>query len=200
MILAETTEAAAHFVRQERFDAVFADPSLPNFSRSTFTRIVRSSKLNSKAPLILLAGLPSPKSAEPSSPVDVSVMPKYAVPSELPPLLKSLARKLISDRRKDRRLSFRSGVNCIEGVRRFRAKSLNLGISGMLLETAFEAEIGTVWQLYFQLVPGDPALHAHARVVRREAGNLVGILFQNMGSFEHERLRQFLDLHLPPVR
>jgi PilZ domain len=200
LILAQTMEAAAHRVRDERFDAVFADTSLPNFSRSGFTRLVRLSKLNSRAPIILLAGLPPPANAVPGSSPDVSVMPKYALPSELPPLLKGLAKKLMSDRRKHRRLSFRASVNCIDGIRRFRAKSVNLGISGMLLETALPIELETQLQLYFHLASGEPAIHLLARVVRREVGNQAGVSFQNMGHFERDRLRQFLDLHLPPVR
>jgi PilZ domain len=200
LVIAETPETAARSVREERFDAVFADTSLPNFSRSGFTRIVRSSRLNSGAPLILLAGLPSAKNAAPGSSPEVAVMAKYALPSELAPLLKSLARKLLSDRRKHRRLSFRASVNCVDGIRRFRARSINLGISGMLLEMAVAVETETHLRLYFNLASGEPAMHTPARVVRREIGNLVGVSFQNMEGFEHQRLRQFLDRHLPPVR
>jgi PilZ domain len=198
LILAESLETTARHVREERFDAVFAETSLPNFSRSGFTRLVRLSRLNSRAPIIFLTGLPIAKNAAPSSSPGVTVMAKYALPSELPPLLEDLARKLRSDRRTHRRLSFRSSVNCIAGIRRFRAKSVNLGISGMLLETAMAIELETELQLYFHLAAGEPNVHAHARVVRRDAGNLVGVSFQNMGSFEHQRLRQYLDLHLPP--
>ncbi len=54
----EITEPAARLVRDERFDAVVADTSLPNPSRSGFSRVVRKSKQKNCAPLILLAGPP----------------------------------------------------------------------------------------------------------------------------------------------
>ena len=200
LIIAETTELAVRRVQDERFDGIFADTSLPNFSQSGFTRTVRKSKLNSRAPVILLAGLPSPKAGVRRAYQDVSVMAKYAVPAELPPLLRNLARQLMTDRRKHRRLSLRTSVNCMEGVRRFRATSINLSISGMLIETAFPMGVGSEMQLSFSLASGEPAMRAQARVARMEVGNRVGVSFQNMGNFERERIRQFLDLHLPPVR
>jgi DNA-binding response OmpR family regulator len=197
LILGESSELAARLARDERFDTLFADTGLPNFSRSGFTRIVRKSKMNSRAPLVLLAGLPGAASR---SSQDVLVMAKFAVAAELPPLLRELARKLASDRRKHRRLSFRASVNCVEGSRRFRARSVNLGISGMLLESPLVIETGTELQLYFYLAPGETALHSPARVVRLDAGQQIGVSFQNMGNYERGRLRQFLDLHLPAVR
>lgn len=200
LIPAETAESAPRRVRDERFDAIFADTSLPNFSRSGFTRVVRKSKLNSGALIVLLAGLPAPKGGAPGPSVDVSVMAKYALSSELPPLLKSLAKKLMADRRKHRRLSFRAQVNCIQGVRRFRATSVNLGISGLLLESAFPVELGSELQLFFNLVSGEHVLQTRGQVVRMDVGNRVGVAFQNLGGFERGRLRQFLDLHLPPIR
>ncbi len=198
LVLAESAESAARLARDERFDTIVADTSLPNFSRTGFTRIVRNSKLNSRPPVLLLAGLAA-NAPRPASP-DVRVMAKFAVRAELPPILKEIARKLASDRRKHRRLSFRTSVNCVEGTRRFRARSVNLGISGMLLESSLPVETGTGLHLYFNLAPGETALHAPARVVRLEAANQIGVRFENMGSYERERLRLFLELHLPAVR
>lgn len=198
LILAEAAESVARLARDERFDTIAADTSLPNFSRTGFTRIVRNSKLNSRAPIILLAGLPANAPRPAAS--DVRVMAKFALPAELPPFLKEIARKLASDRRKHRRLSFRTSVNCVEGIRRFRARSVNLGISGMLLESSLPIETGTGLHLYFYLAPGETALHTPGRVVRLDAGNHVGVSFENMGNYERERLKQFLDLHLPAVR
>lgn len=198
LALGESSEMAARLVRDERFDAIFADTSLPNLSRTGFARLVRSSKLNSRTPFILLAGLPAARPRRSS--VDVRVMAKFAVSVELPPLLQDLARKLASDRRKHRRLSFRSNVNCVAGVRRFRARSVNVGISGMLLESSLPLELGTVLRLYFYLAPGETALQSRARVVRLDAGNQIGVSFEDMGEYERKRLRQFLDLHLPTIR
>jgi response regulator RpfG family c-di-GMP phosphodiesterase len=197
LMVGESSEAAARLARDERFDAVFVDAALPNLSRSGFARLVRKSKLNSRAPILMLAGLPAAASR---SSADFRVMAKFAVPAELPPFLKAEAQKLASDRRKHRRLSFRSSVNCVEGIRRFRARSVNLGISGMLLETTFSIEAGTELQLYFYLAPGETALQTRARVVRLEAAHQMGVSFENMGNHERERLRQFLDLHLPAAR
>jgi PilZ domain-containing protein len=193
----QTSEMTARLARDERFDAIFADTALPNLSRSGFARIVRKSKLNSRVPLVLLAGVPAAASGASQ---DLRVMAKFAISDELPPILKELAKKLASDRRKHRRLSFRASVNCVEGISRFRARSINLGISGMLLETPLAVEKGTELQLYFYLAPGETALHTRARVVRLDAGNQIVVFFDNMGKYERERLRQFLDLHLPPIR
>ncbi len=127
-------------------------------------------------------------------------MAKFAVPAELPPVLKDLAGKLASNRRKRRRLSFRAVVNCVEGIRRFRARSVNMGKSGMPLESPIPIEEGTELQLYFYLAPGETALHARGGAARLDAGNQMGVAFEKTRNYERERHRQFLDLHLPTIR
>lgn len=198
MILIETPELAARRIHDERFDVIFVDTGLPNLSRAGFTRIIRNSKLNSQAPLVLLTGLAAPQAGTKDASAGVSAIAKYALPAELPVFLRKLKQKLMADRRKHRRLSFRASLNCVEGVRRFRATSVNLSASGMMIESSFPLEIGTGLELYFYLASEEPLLHARGRVARMEASDRVGVVFQNLGSFERERLRQFLDLHLPP--
>jgi DNA-binding response OmpR family regulator len=79
----QTSEMTARLGRDERFDAIFADTALPNLSGSGFVRIVRKSKLNGRAPLVLLAGLPVAASCASQ---DLRVMAKFTIPDELPPI------------------------------------------------------------------------------------------------------------------
>lgn len=190
-------EAAGWRLREQPFEAVFADTAAPNLSRAGFTRVTRNSKLNSQTPIVFLTGLGGPAAAPEGAPPGVSVMAKVALHVELPLFLRVLKKKLTTERRKGRRLSFRTRVNCLQGAARFRATSADLASAGMLFEAGFPLQLNAEVELSFSLAPGEPAFQARARVVRVDSSGRVGVAFQKISNPDRERLRQFLNLHLP---
>ena len=195
----ENLTAATRAVRDERFDAIFIDAMLSGFNREEFLIFVRNSKFNSQAPLIVLTGYQPPQSASRAAPAGVPVLLR-PTPEDLRPFLRELRRKLGVERRKHRRLSFRTGVTCVQGVRRFNATSVNLSSVGMLLEAAPFLGRGEEFEMRFPLASEDPPIMARARVVRQEGTNRVGVAFQSLDAALRQRLQRFLEAHLPALR
>lgn len=199
-ITIESAELAARRIREEKFDGIFIDPTVPNLSRQGFTRLIRNSKFNSQAPIVLLRSYPREGTVTGKASDGVSVMVRPSSAADLMPFLKELKRKLVAERRRYRRLPFRTNVNCLEGIRRFRATSVNVSATGMLLDVSSALERGDELEVYFSLAAEDPPFRARVRVVRIGGPNRVATAFQNLGSPERQRLRGFLDQHLPPLR
>jgi len=55
-------------------------------------------------------------------------------------------------------------------------------------------------ELHFQLVKDEPIFRGLARVIRLEGPGLVGLTFEKLGLADRERLRRFIDAHLPILR
>ncbi len=188
-------DLAMRSIRDEKFDAIFADAQLPGLTRWELTRVVRGSKFNSLAPLILLTDYDR---TDPSKSKDVTLMVKPSKAASLIPFLKDLKRKLTVDRRKQRRLSYFTEVNCVASLKRFHAHSVNLSAVGMLLEGTLPCGRGEEFEASLQLETADPVFRARVRVVRIDGAKRTAVAFQNLGVMERQRLRRFLDRHLPP--
>ena len=200
LIVVETSEEGGRGVRDDRFEAIFIDPSIANFSRQGFTRLIRLSAFNSLTPIILILSQYREKFDKSDESAGVSVMAKPSRPDDLLPYLQELKRKLMADRRKNRRLAYRTNVNCAYGMQHLKATSVNLGVTGILLEMSWVPKYGDGMELHFQLVKDEPVFHGHVRVVRLEVPGLVGLTFEKLAPPERERLRRFIDAHLPTLR
>lgn len=200
LVALDSAEAAGRRIRDERYEAIFLDTVNPAVSRQGLTQLIRKSRLNSQAAIVLLADYQGSGTVTGKAPGGASHLVRPVSTKDLQPLLKELRKKIRADRRKYRRLSFRTTVNCIQGLRRFRAPSFNLSVTGMLVDVSVPFELGEEWELRFLLAPDEPVFHARARVVRAEGPNRVGLTFQSLENPERQRLQQFLDQHLPPLK
>jgi DNA-binding LytR/AlgR family response regulator len=187
----EGPEAAVQRIQDEKFDAIFVDADVPNFSRAGFVRTVRNSKLNSRVPITLLRTFGGTARAAPP-PTDYFILYKPLRPADLESCLRDLSQRASTDRRNRRRLPLRLRINCVQGVRRFVATSLNLSEKGMLLELRNPAQRGDQFDISFSLPNDDHILHAVARVARLTKAQNVGVVFHVISNYDLERLRQFL--------
>lgn len=194
LAVSRSFDLATRSIRDEKFDAIFADAQLPGLTRWELTRVVRGSKFNSVAPLVLLTDYDR---THPQKLKDVSLMVKPSKAASLVPYLKDLKRKLTVDRRKQRRLSYFTEVNCVAGLKRFHAHSVNLSAAGLLLEGMPPCERDEEFEANLQLETADPVFRARVRVVRIDGSKRIAVSFQNLGTVERHRLRRFLDRHLP---
>jgi DNA-binding response OmpR family regulator len=188
--------AAVQRVASERFDAVVISPGLANFSRQGFARVVRNSRLNSQSGVVLLTGSRGRGSDAPEA-GGISMLPRPFHPDDLVPFFKQLTRAFQAERRGQRRLSFRASVKCVKGLERFQAISLNLGITGMLLDVPTPLRLNEELELHFNLELSGPALGTRGRVVRAVSPTRVGVVFQGLLAQDRQRIRLFIDQHLP---
>jgi PilZ domain len=200
LTVVETPEGGGRSVRDDRFEAIFIDPSIANFSRQGFTRLIRLSAFNSLTPIVLILSQYLEKFDRSDEFAGVSVMAKPSRSDDLLPYLQELKRKLMADRRKNRRLAYRTSVNCVYGMQRLKATSVNVGVTGILLEMSWVLKYGDSMELHFQLAKDEPIFRGFARVLRLQVPDFVGLAFENLGPAKRERLRRFIDSHLPALR
>lgn len=200
LTLLETPELAGRSVRENRFEAIFVDPSIANFSRQGFTRVVRLSPFNSQTPIVLISTPYAEKYVKFDDPGVVTVMAKPSSADDLLPYLEDIKRRLRADRRKNRRLPYRTGVNCLQGGRRLKATSVNISTTGILLEMSWAPKFGEELELHFQLGEDERSLNARARVVRIEGPGRAALGFHSLPAFDRERVRRLVEAHLPALR
>jgi len=200
LTMVESPEEGGRSVREDRFEAIFIDPSIANFSRQGFTRLIRESAFNSQTPIVLLLTPYREKFDKNDESAGISVIVKPSNPDDLLPYLQEIKRNLMADRRKNRRLAYRTSVNCVYGMQRLKATSVNLSVLGVLLEMSLILKYGDNMELHFQLAKDEPIFRGFAHVVRLEGPGMVGLTFVKLGAAERERLRRFIDAHLPALR
>ncbi len=196
----ETFEQAGREIGEERYEGIFVDPAVPNFSRQGFAHLVRHSLFNSQTPVILIVSLYAEESERVKVPTGFSVMARPLNSADLLPHLEELRQKLLADRRKDRRLDYRASMNCVHGGRRMKATSVNISTTGVLLELSWVPQRGEEMELHFQLTDGAPDCSARARVIRLEGPGRAALVFHNLPPAVRDRLRKFIDTHLPDLR
>ncbi len=189
MTVCEGPEGAAQRVQDEKFNAIFVDTDVPNFSRAGFLRVVRNSKSNSRVPVALLRAFGGAASAAPP-PTDYAILYKPLHPADLDSCLQDLKQKTATERRNTRRLALRLRVNCVQGVRRFTATSVNVSEKGMLLEMSNPLRVGDQFDISFALPNDERVLHAVARVARLTKTQHMGVVFHGMSNIDVERLRR----------
>ena len=91
-------------------------------------------------------------------------------------------------------------MNCVYGMQRLKATSVNVSVLGILLEMSLVLKYGDIMELHFQLVKDEPIFRGLARVVRLQVPGFVGLAFENLGPAKRESLRRFIDAHLPALR
>jgi len=195
-VAAESYEAAVQRVTNERFDAAVISPALDNFSRQGFARTVQNSRLNSHSSVVLLTGSRGRGSDVPEV-GRVSMLPRPFHADDLAPFFKQITRAFQVERRGQRRLSFRASVHCVKGLARFQATSVNLGTTGMLLDVRTPLGLNEELELHFNLEPSGPALATRARVTRADSPTRVGVVFQGLRADDRQRIRTFIEQHLP---
>jgi len=196
LVEAGSYERAVERVSNEHFEAVVISPVLPNFSRQGFARVVRNSRLNSQSSVTLLTGTRGRGRAAPEA-GEISMLQRPMHADDLAPFFKHLTRALRAERRGQRRLSFRTNVQCVKGLTRFQATSVNLGTTGMLLDLLAHLRLNEEMELHFNLEPTRPALVLRARVLRMDTPGRVGVIFQGLSSQSRQLISQFIDQHLP---
>jgi DNA-binding response OmpR family regulator len=199
LFLYESLEPAKQAVQAERFDVIFADTNLDGLTRWDFSRLVRGSRFNGQAPIVFLTGYDKAEKVPSLGSDNVSLMRKPSDKLILLPFLKALKRKLVAERRKQQRLPFYTEVLCAFGVRRLRAHSINLNARGFLLEGSFSLKPGDEFEARFQLETAEPVFRSRVRVVRIDRARRIAVSFEGLSTIDRQRLRRFLDRHLPPL-
>jgi CheY-like chemotaxis protein len=160
LALADSREAARR-LETDRFDGIVLDILMPYVDGFELVRRARASPLNRGAPVLMITALSDVDTTRKCFALGVTLLLNKPFTYEHIYNLFSAARgSMLQERRRHARLPFCTIVECRSGAiggKQFRAVSLNLGESGILLESSGGLEVGNEVILEFTLPPARDA-------------------------------------------
>ncbi|HZP02142.1 MAG TPA: response regulator [Terriglobia bacterium] len=178
--LADSREALK-CLSEERFDGVFLDARMPHLDGFELASHTRTSSINSQTPIVMLTGMDDVKTMQRAFSVGITFfLGKPFDREKLYGLYKALRGTMLREKRRHARIPVHTLVTCQVGEKHFRTSSLNLGESGMLLESSGGVEVGTKLNLEFALPELQRVFTAQAKVIRKEAPDHMAVQFTNL--------------------
>lgn len=218
LALADSREAARR-LEGERFDGVVFDILMPHLDGFELARRARASPLNGGAPVLMITGLNDIDTMRKCFSLGVTFfLNKPFTYEQLYSLFSAARGSMLRERRRHARLPFCTTVECTFGKLRekhFRAVSLNLGESGMLLEPSGGLEVGQEVVLEFTLPQTRAAQEAaakqsrkspfaeppadgsgfrtiRAKVVRKASPDRIGVQFTDLPPEDRELIQRYI--------
>ncbi len=189
---ASTGTQASTQLREQRFDAIFLDISMPAPDGVELTRQIRHSEMNRSTPIVMVTG------AE-----DRGLMTRAFDAGATFFLFKPVDRtrllRLIQISRapidRERRRLLRVKVKCKVSIEseqaRFDGETEDLSLNGMFVHSSRVLSAGSTVNVNVALAP-DSSIRVAARVVRVVGNDSMGFEFERVGKSERERLGAFL--------
>jgi len=109
-------------------------------------------------------------------------------------LVRATQGSILNEKRRFQRIEIVCPVSIDSAGQRIQGKTLDLSLSGALVEAAPALAVNSHADIQLQLGGGAP-LRVRGNVVR-SAGNRMGILFEGMGTSESGKLQEFLLPHI----
>jgi CheY-like chemotaxis protein len=218
LALADSRQAARR-LETERFDGVVLDILMPHLDGFELARRARASPLNRGAPVLMITGLNDIDTMRKCFSLGVTFfLNKPFTCEQLYSLFSAARGSMLRERRRHARLPFCTTVECTFGKlgeRHFRAVSLNLGESGMLLEPSGGLEVGQEVVLEFRLPltrdaqeaavkgpgessfpeptpPGFGLRTIRAKIVRKAPPDRIAAQFANLTPEDRELIQRYI--------
>lgn len=185
---------ASDWMDRTRFDAILVDAGFPVLDDIHLVRKVKSSALNSKTPIIFLAGGPDQHHVDKaqSEGNELIVVRKPVEKSLLVAAIRATPGLLVDERRRFRRVPVSVEVFCREGPRKFVGRTVDLSEYGVQVESDKALEERHSVNLMFTLPGQIKPIEAMGVVVRQVDEQRAGILFTQLDNDASLSIRQFL--------
>ncbi len=192
LTLVDSREAAQR-LKSEKFDGVFVDMKMPYMDGFELTRCARASPLNGTVPIVMLTAYDDLETMRKAFQVGITFfLGKPFTRERAFSLFGAMRGAMLKEKRRHARLPFRTVVNCMLGQKQFKAASLNISGSGILMEPSGGLEVGQEIGLEFAM-PGAPRLlKPHAKVVRKEPPDRVGLKFSALEPADREAIQHYM--------
>jgi DNA-binding response OmpR family regulator len=187
------SQEAARILAAERYDGIFLDARMPPPDGFELTRIARSSRLNSAVPVVMITGLDDVETMRAGFRAGITLfLGKPFNLERLRRLLNAIRGAMLREKWSHARLPFRTLVNCFSGGRHFRAASLNISETGILIDASGGLEVGAEIETEFVLPDHAEARKLKGRIVRKEPPDRVGIEFIDITPDSQEAIRRYI--------
>jgi len=186
----EDARKAAAQVESQKLDVLFVSLNLAASGGLELAHQTRSSDLNRDVAIVALSPTSDIETLRNAYRAGATmVLTKPLARAHLVPILTAMDRPGWKDQRHAARMPLFAPVNCQWNDQQFALCSLNISESGMLLEPAIDAEIGQDVGLQFEIGEAQTPLHVHARVVRKEGGERMGVEFTGLAPVEKNAIQ-----------
>lgn len=163
--------------QQMRLDIIFLGARLPELDEFELIRRIRDSQLNAETTIVMLAATDDVANMRRAFAEGASYV--LIKPVDAARIQKLLAARESPDWKNMRfaRLPLFTEVNCTRENQQFTLRSINISESGMLLQSWPGIQANEEVFLEFQIPEVRSSLRLHARIVRNEGAERVGVEF-----------------------
>lgn len=185
--------SAIQLLAEQRMQGIFIDLRSPDWREFDLVRRARRSVLQAVAPVVLLTAREDAEIMRLGFQAGANfTLAKPVTVERLRGLMGVLRACMVKAQVWHARLPFHTAVKVIRGSQSFQTPSVNLSENGMLLDGVAKLGVGERVAVEFQIPASRLPIHAHARVIRRDAQDRLGVHFFELNPGHQQTLRRFL--------
>ena len=184
---------AAERLQREKFHAVFLDMRMPPPDGLELARQVRASRVNASTVIVMISGEQDRTLMRRAFEAGVEIfLFKPIERNKLLRLIRAAEGPIERERRRFTRVRLCCRVSMEAGNDRLAGTTLDLSLSGALVQSRHTFPLGTLITVSLEVEAGKAPLRSGARVVRIVGTDCMGIQLENLGPKESLRLQEFL--------
>jgi len=192
LTLTRSTEAPG-ILEEGKFDVVFLDLHMAFPDGIELARQMRSSRYNRTTPIVLISDDQRPSALSVGFAAGASFFLYKPIDKDrLLKLVRATQGTMEHEQRRTRRVSIQSKVRFLFGKEELEGETVNVSMSGLLLQAARIAPVGASLRMSLQLSQQMRPIMAAGSVVRIQRGNQMGIQLDQLTLSDSERLQEFL--------
>ena len=190
--LADSRKAAEQ-VNRQKFDGAIVDAQMPHMDGLALTRHIRSSRSNSKLPIVMVTEHNDLQIMGEAFKAGVTfLMNKPITQERLRKLLRAARGSILREERRYVRLPLHTMVKCKASQSHFDAGSLNISEGGMQLDYSGGLQVGQELLVQFTLPSHPIPLNPRVKVVRREASDHIAVEFLELTPEDRAAIQAFI--------
>jgi DNA-binding response OmpR family regulator len=190
--LTRSTEAPG-ILEEGKFDVVFLDLHMAFPDGIELARQMRCSRNNRTTPIVLISDDQRPSALSVGFAAGASFFLYKPIDKDrLLKLVRATQGAMEHEQRRTRRVSIQSKVRFLFGKEELEGETVNVSMSGLLLQATRIAPVGASLRMSLQLSQQMRPIMAAGSVVRVQRGNQMGIQLDQLTLSDSERLQEFL--------
>jgi CheY-like chemotaxis protein len=197
-VLATTnSQLAAQWVNGQKFDGVFVDARMPNLDGFELTKLIRNVPSNNRVPIVMITASADVETMRHGYKAGVTFfVTKPFIPEKLRGLLNIMRSAILREQTHYVRLPFCTMVTCRRGNDQSKLRSVDISMSGMLLELSSGLKPGEEVKLDFTLLPGTEHLNLQANIVHTIPPDRIAVQFHDLHPRDQETIREYISRSL----
>jgi DNA-binding response OmpR family regulator len=192
-VLEPSSSRAAEYLRKEKYDALFFEMHSPAPDGLQLAQMARSSGLNRRTPIIMVANGTSPDAMSRAFQAGANFfLFKPIDRSRLLRVLRAAQAPIEQERRRFHRVQVERPVVIHFGEQQISGKTVDMSLQGILAEVSRLLPTGSAVRVRVELEPGRKPILVSGMVVRHAGANRMGIELEVLSGEENERMQAFL--------